>query len=242
MGLISSIIGAVSNWRTNKANLEATKDTNEMNWKINQANLDQAREFFNTSLANSWDMWRATNEYNDPKNQKSRMLGAGLNPYMSQIGTGTAQQGSSPQGSTPSMIPMQAPRMNPYQPSFDLNSIADSITNVLSKKEEIKGQRIDNEYRAAKNRLDLAKQYTDMLNVSADTKGKIIQNAYDGESLNARIERAKQEPEYMRLQMHFEVPSRPRVALVRRQEDPRCQKNVPILIFTPCCQLQRANW
>lgn len=79
--------------------------TNQMNREENAL----ARQF-------QWDMWNATNEYNDPKNEVARLLAAGLNPAF-QNGTPASME------SAPSQIGMQAPQQT---------SVPDMVTPAVS--------------------------------------------------------------------------------------------------------------
>lgn len=83
--VIGNIFGSNSQNSTNKTNMAINKMNNEFN--ANEA--EKARQY-------QTEMWERTNEYNDPFNQRQRLIKAGLNPYMSIDGAGSAQSVSSP--------------------------------------------------------------------------------------------------------------------------------------------------
>lgn len=71
--LLPSVITGVTALLAGKKNREATRDVNERN------------------IANQWEMWHATNEYNTPLAQRQRLEEAGFNPnLMSGAPTNTA--------------------------------------------------------------------------------------------------------------------------------------------------------
>lgn len=128
---------------TNDTNKQIAADTNQANKDIAQMNndfnlqmLDKqieynkaayaqqfsdtkqfTNEMFDKNTKNQWDMWNATNAYNDPSAQMQRLSDAGLNPYMSQIspGSATATSSSSGQYSAPQMSGVDTPTATPYQ-------------------------------------------------------------------------------------------------------------------------------
>ena len=97
--VVSSIGGAVSTNKTNKANMAI----NQMNNEFNASEAEKARQF-------QLDMWNKTNEYNSASAQRSRLEEAGLNPYLMMNGgsAGTSQSaGSSAPASASNPLSMQ---------------------------------------------------------------------------------------------------------------------------------------
>ena len=215
-----------NNEDTNRVNYQIAKEANELNWQINQQNLDYAREAWNKEVANEWAMWSAENAYNKEYNEYwynmynspeaivRQKREAGLNPYVSQ-GTGQGSSSSGPVGSMgspghnqPSMIPMQAVRMNPYYSEYSgaetLGSIAQMIgvfVNLKQQQVATHGMEIDNQYKSARNLLELANLVANNRNVNERTKGLILSNAFDGMSFNARLAQAQQQPELLKRQI-----------------------------------------
>ncbi len=117
---------------TNQANKDIAQMNNEFNLQMldkqiayNKAAYAQqfsdtkqfTNEMFDKNVKNQWDMWNATNIYNDPASQMQRLSDAGLNPYMSQIspGSATATSVSSGQYSSGQMAGIDRPDATPYQ-------------------------------------------------------------------------------------------------------------------------------
>lgn len=87
VGDVASAIGnVVSTNKTNKSNMAI----NQMNNEFNAAEAEKARQF-------QLEMWNRTNEYNSASAQRSRLEGAGLNPYLMMNGgsAGAAQSAGS---------------------------------------------------------------------------------------------------------------------------------------------------
>ena len=115
VGPIASSIGnAVSTNKTNKTNMAI----NQMNNEFNAAEAEKARQF-------QLDMWNRTNEYNSASAQRSRLEGAGLNPYLMMNGgsAGTAQSAgsTSPASAAP---PLSMQRQ-------DFSSLSNALSTAL---------------------------------------------------------------------------------------------------------------
>ena len=82
--------------KTNAANLQIARETNESNYNIAQMSNEYNSAQLDKQIAEQWRMWKAENEYNTPAAQAQRMREAGLNPVLSDIGTGSASSMSSP--------------------------------------------------------------------------------------------------------------------------------------------------
>lgn len=69
----------------NKKNRQFVTEQNELN-----------RDLYREGIANTWEMWRATNEYNSPANQRKLLEEAGYNPasLSGMNGAANSNQGS----------------------------------------------------------------------------------------------------------------------------------------------------
>lgn len=118
--VVGNIFGASSQNSTNKANMAINKMNNEFN--ANEA--EKARQY-------QTEMWEKTNEYNDPFNQRQRLINAGLNPYMSIDGAGAAQSVSS----TPATAGSPG-NQQPYRP--DLSGLGSAVSTAIQLSNETK--------------------------------------------------------------------------------------------------------
>lgn len=216
MGIISSAINARSQRAANKANLQMNRDTNYVNWRINQANLDQSKAMFERELAYNYEMWNKQNAYNDPSAQVQRLKGAGLNPYLMLDGgdAGTAGSSTAPSYNQPSMIPMQSGHVDPVKVDFDpigtAVGIASTVAGLKTSSAQIDKLNAeasiaweDANYKRTSNMMDFFERLEDMRNVNADTKGKILDNFFAGETMNSRIRRAEQDVDFMDEQINL---------------------------------------
>ena len=87
---------------TNAANLQIAQETNAANERIAAATNEANYKLWKEQNAEQWKMWNAENEYNSPQAQAARLREAGMNPYLSDVSTGSA---SSMSASSP--IPAQ---------------------------------------------------------------------------------------------------------------------------------------
>ncbi len=109
---------------------DANRDIAQMNNEFNLAMLDKqiaynkeayaqqfrdANKMYDKQVATQWNFWNATNEYNSPSAQMKRLEEAGINPYMSDLSTGSASSASAPNGSVPQMAGINTPTATPYQ-------------------------------------------------------------------------------------------------------------------------------
>lgn len=215
------------NQLTNQTNYNIANETNKYNWEINQANLDYARESWRNEVANEWAMWNAENQYNaqwqeywynkynSPEAIVRQKREAGLNPYVSQgIGQGSSSSGStssmgSPSHNQPSMIPMQAARMEPYyrpvsDPAAMFSALAQQVGTLGQlhlQKAQAAGVDIDNQYRATRNALELSNLLANNKNINERTKGQILSNTYDGMSMSARLAQVEAQPRFLTQQI-----------------------------------------
>lgn len=199
------------NQQTNETNLQMNRETNQANQMINQANIDYSREAWANEVAYNWEMWNRTNEYNDPSAQMQRLKNAGLNPYTMMDGgdAGTASAGSAPSHSQPQQLPMQAGKVDPYY--VPLSSTAQDVQNVLAavgqmadvqlKRQQEIGMGIQNQYIAQKQAAEIAKVLADTGNTKLRNQAQRMANRITGESMNAQIESAKRQPDFLDAQI-----------------------------------------
>lgn len=107
---ISAVSGIVSNAATNRANLQAVRETNK-------AQMDLAKYQADRNL----DLWNLNNAYNTPSAQMERYKEAGLNPHLI-YGNGSSSAGNS---SSPAQG-YEAPKLQ--APHYDYSGIGSSIS------------------------------------------------------------------------------------------------------------------
>lgn len=206
MGLIDSLVGLFTNTATNATNAKIAEATNKANMAINQNTLDYAREAWNNQVAYNWEMFNAENAYNSPHAQAQRYREAGFNPAVmaSQIGSGTASGAASPNAAVPNQLPMQAARMEAPRTTDFMGTIVPmmgAVSSVRKQDAETAGIMIDNQYKQAKNKLEIARAISDIAGVDSRTKGQILANTFDAMSMNARVLSARMQPHLMQRQM-----------------------------------------
>lgn len=152
-GAVNGALNYFANDSTNRTNTRLTRETNAQN-----------KELFERQLAWQEDMWNKSNEYNDPSNQRDRLLKAGINPAFV-LGNGSLSE-ASPM-SSPSAPHMEAPRVNSvYDPSIIQNGIETFLNyrlNYQMHKEKLE-----------QNWIDILKD-TDL---DPETKNEIIKNKF----------------------------------------------------------------
>ena len=187
------------------------RETNAANQMINQANIDYSREAWQNEVAYNWEMWNATNAYNDPSAQKQRLENAGLNPYMMMDGgdAGTASSSSAPSHNQPQQVPMQAGRVDPYY--VPLSNTAQDVQNVIGavgqladvqlKRQQEIGMGIQNQYMAQKAAAEIANIMADSSNKRARTVGQDIMNYVAQNTSQYTIEASKKQPGFLDAQI-----------------------------------------
>lgn len=78
------------NEKTNATNLQIAQETNASNERIAAATNEANYNLWKEQNAEQWKMWNAQNEYNTPQAQAARLREAGMNPYLSDVSTGSA--------------------------------------------------------------------------------------------------------------------------------------------------------
>lgn len=149
--LLGSLVSAGASLIGGNKQAEAQHEANEQNYKM-----------FKEQLGFTEDMWNKTNAYNNPANQRARYEAAGINPYfaLGQItgGNATAQVGSSGNA----MIPADASGRAIAEAGATLgNGVAQVVPmfqQVLSNRENIRAQQVENAFRSSRLQNDLVKQ------------------------------------------------------------------------------------
>lgn len=110
IGAVGSLFGQSS---ANSSNKSIMREQNA----FNAAEAQKSRDF-------ALEMWNKTNEYNSPSAQRQRMEEAGLNPFLSDVSTGSASTAdTSAQASAAS-----SPSMQSVVPDF--SSVASAIASM----------------------------------------------------------------------------------------------------------------
>lgn len=116
--LLSGIFGSRSSSSASKAQLQATRETNEQNYKIWQEQKQHNLDMYNLQNQDSVDFWNMQNDYNSPTAQIARLRAAGLNPYLNMGNNPSGSASSAPEvGNINSSQPptMQTPDASAFQ-------------------------------------------------------------------------------------------------------------------------------
>lgn len=105
--IINGITSLIATNQANKANREIARETNASNERINQSQIDY-----------NWDMFHAENEYNNPINQRNRLVQAGLNPIYFGLDGNSSASGQA-------FTPLGAQQASPTIPN-DFSSFGDA--------------------------------------------------------------------------------------------------------------------
>lgn len=178
----ASILNGVGNYYSQKAanaaNLQATRETNEMQRQIAQMNNDTAismmRENNEWSRQQAIDMFNMENNYNSPLEQVKRLRAAGINPAVA-LGGSTTSIANSGDISTPQSSPVPAMSMPQFTPPHFqavqpittgfISALKDfasmSVDEAQSKRitalleEELQGLKLDNDAQRIANNLEM---------------------------------------------------------------------------------------
>lgn len=167
LGLAASALGSSFNYSataaTNKRGEKIARANNALQEKLFNQQLDFNREMAQQSHDWNLEFWNAQNEYNTPINTMNRLKAAGLNPnliYGSGSATTPAGSISAPRtSSAPSAPHMQAPNL--VAPRIDVGSLASSIMQLETQKNEVTKGKLENEALANRNSV-FALQRQDM--------------------------------------------------------------------------------
>lgn len=129
--LLGAGVNVISQHSANKANLKSVADTNAMNYQI-----FQEQKAYQTSER------LASQNYNSPANQRSRLTAAGINPYFA---LGQVDSGNTTAQTAPAASPMQA-----YQaPALDYGSLISSLGQGIVQGQSIEENQLNLEYQRA---------------------------------------------------------------------------------------------
>ena len=142
--ILGNVLGGLSNSSANSTNLEIARMNNE-----NQYKMFREQQAYNT------DMWNKQNEYNDPKNQVSRLLAAGINPA-SVFGNGTVSEAG--QLTAPQLPSLQQGHVSPFSP--DLSGVGQAVNSYFQ------NQLVN----AEKKRTDADRAHTEFLTLEGNKK------------------------------------------------------------------------
>lgn len=123
-GTLASGIAGIASAGTN---YRSQNKTNQLNYQMFKEQQKYDKEMYEQQLADTWEMWNATNEYNSASNQVSRLKEAGLNPAMM---LGSMNAGSASTSSTPSLAATARPNMQ--APQIDPGRLMDAAVQIFS--------------------------------------------------------------------------------------------------------------
>jgi hypothetical protein len=160
-GAMASGIAGIASASTN---YRSQNKINQLNYQMFKEQQKYDKEMYEQQLADTWEMWNATNEYNSASNQVSRLKEAGLNPAMM---LGLMNAGSASTSSTPSLAAtarpnMQAPQIDPGRLMESAMSIFGSASSGIEKFQQLQANNQSNQARD----IDLQTQaYRNMLQI-----------------------------------------------------------------------------
>ena len=174
LGLIGGLFGNSSDKSINKQQIEYNK------WALAQ------QERYN------WDMWNATNAYNDPSAEKARYARAGINPAV-MFKSGLSDQASlgsgiDPEGYNPH--PVRTPfdswvngndPFTRYQQMYQIHKIKSDIdnTNMDTKKKESEKNKVDEEVNLIQIQEKTEAAKATIAEIDADYHDEIVQAGLD---------------------------------------------------------------
>lgn len=189
--------------KTNAANLQIARETNESNYNIAQMSNEYNSAQLDKQIAEQWRMWRAENEYNTPAAQAERMREAGLNPVLGDIGTGSASSMTSPSPQpavTPTMVGATMQPDNTFERIIgSLGTLQNSLNSYVDntyKQTQIVGATQNNEYarQSQKVMLDMLKNSKIISDITAgnEKRRQYLELGLSTEAYNAAIEQTAQ--------------------------------------------------
>lgn len=168
LGMVSDAIGTIGNIysqsKANSTNKKLVRETNAQNYKMFQENLQ-----------NQWDMWNATNAYNDPSAQRERLQAAGLNPWLMMNG---GNAGNAQGAITPTAPTAQAPHVDPVDtsglgsPFRTYMELENATRQIRMTEKQIEGQQRYNEHQALGNFFDFATLWDRIKSIGLDRETK----------------------------------------------------------------------
>lgn len=189
--------------KTNAANLQIARETNQSNYNIAQMSNEYNSVQLDKQIAEQWRMWQAENAYNTPSAQAERMREAGLNPVLSDIGTGSASSMSSPSPQpavTPTMVGATMQPDNTFERVIgSLNTLQNSLNSFVDntyKQTQIVGATQNNDYarRSQQYMLDMLKNSKMISDITAgnEKRRQYLELGLSTEAYNAAIEQSAQ--------------------------------------------------
>ena len=189
--------------KTNAANLQIARETNESNYNIAQMSNEYNSAQLDKQIAEQWRMWQAENEYNTPSAQAQRMREAGLNPVLGDIGTGSASSMSSPSPQpavTPTMVGATMQPDNTFERIIgSLNTLQNSLNSFVDntyKQTQIVGATQNNDYarQSQQYMLDMLKNSKTISDITAgnEKRRQYLELGLSTEAYNVAIERSAQ--------------------------------------------------
>lgn len=207
MGFFDTLVNAFSQHRTNKQNAQNVRETNEANMYMNQQNLTYAKAMFDKQMAYDYEMWNKQKEYNSASSQMARLKEAGLNPYVMMDGgsAGTAGSATAPSYSQPSMLPAQPAQAQPIRSNIgDEIGMIQGYKLASAQKDKIQAEASsewqDANFKRTQQTLEVLQILSKIHNVDADTKGKVLDNYFDGMTMDSRIKRAELDNDFVQAQ------------------------------------------
>ncbi len=172
---LGSLFGYDSNRRTNEANLEATRLTNQTNKEIADQNLAFQKEKYNYEQQLQERLF--AREDTSYQRTVSDMKSAGLSPLtlggLNKAGTNVLT--TTPQNS----YQAQTPQFQAYDPSSSFNALGNTLSSVtqhyqqsLLNEEDLKQKKIETEYKRHEKLLDLQNKVLTNENLDQDKKQK----------------------------------------------------------------------
>lgn len=173
--------GIASSIMSNNQNMKIAQMNNQFNEKMLDKQINYNRESYTTQLNDAWKFWNATNEYNAPEQQVSRLRAAGLNPQLAMNSSNVASVGS-----TPSMQGINPPTATPYQADYSAmaNGIIGAVDQLFSLQKtsaETNNINIEGKYKASEI-------ITNLNNIRANTDSTKLKMQIDSLLSNLQAE------------------------------------------------------
>lgn len=162
--IVSAIGSAISSHKSNKTNRKIAKETNDANAAINQSQLDY-----------NWETLHYQNEYNNPSNQRQRLVDAGLNPIYYGLDGNSSASGNA-------FSPIASQQASPTIPT-DFSGIGDSLLRLA----EVRNLEADTQQKQSQSGLsdEQAENLRQLRSGMLTIQGQQIQLNVDQHELNS---------------------------------------------------------